>query len=72
MTTPPNVNGVIRVSTARAVLGVLVSGGRVSEVAPYGRRWRVVGMDAREAWIYLASQGYRLEWLPDVPDCAPS
>lgn len=54
-----------RTAGGTIVLGLIIQGGRVVEIAPFGKRWKVEGMDAREAWRMLARRGWRLYWLPD-------
>lgn len=54
----------IWVSLRSATFAVVVSGGRVVDVAPYGRRLGLAGMDERAAAAKLKAMRARLSPLP--------
>lgn len=56
--------GVIRVEYPKAVVGLMVAGGRVVDAAPYVRRRGWIDRDARDVWRQLCREGHTPEWIP--------
>jgi len=54
-----SVDGWYRAEGSQAVFGFCVTHGRVTTVAPYGRRW-LLGCTWADAWAKLHAQGYEI------------
>lgn len=57
-------DGLIWVPLPRATVGLIVTGGIVTDVPPYVRRRGWTRRDAREVWRELCRQGIAPQWVP--------
>lgn len=56
-------NGLIWCSTPRATVGLVVTGGVITDAPPYAAKW-ALGRDAAAVWRSAEARGAILVWMP--------